>query len=331
MVERLAPEQTYFMHHSPSLGIAAALSTDRAEIRTVLKKHGLRIGDFSRPNTAIACGYILVCWLAIACGSLLWIKGGYARVPGLAILAFAQHALLMLTHEASHHSLFARRSLNNLLGNLCCALPIGQTVRSYAVHHRPHHAHLNAGGDTAYFLTDPSKSRRRIAWIFLSFLIGRVIWDLVLRTVYGSRADGTRDGDSASEVRLTERRRAVAVIGYHGAIVAVCFEYNLLDLWLAWVASAILFVPILDGFRTIAEHRRGSTDSPSFHTRSHHLYRPLSWVFSPFFQYHWEHHLFPGVPHCRLGRLHRLLVDADLAGARSAPGAILGAFIRGLA
>jgi fatty acid desaturase len=318
------------MHDSLGGGIAAALSADRAAIRAVLTKHGLRIADFSRPSTAIACGYILICWLAIALAGSLWIKGGYARVPALAILALAQHALLMLTHEASHLSLFAGRSLNYRLGDLCCALPIGQTVRSYAVHHRPHHASLNTEGDTAFFITDPSKSPGRLAWIFVSFLLGRVIWDLALRAVHGSRVDGTRHAGSAQEVRLTERRRVLAVSGYHSAIVLVCLAFHSLDLWIAWTASTILLVPVLDAIRTVAEHRRGAGDTSDFHTRSHHLYPPLSWMFSPFFQFHWEHHLFPGLPHCRLGRLHRLLLETGLEGARPARGGIFGAFIRGL-
>ncbi len=54
-------------------------------------------------------------------------------------------------------------------------------------------------------------------------------------------------------------------------------------------------VPFLDGVRTIAEHRFAEGGAHS-HTRSHHNSAVLSAIFAPFFQYHWEHHLFPSIP-----------------------------------
>ena len=318
------------MGPDPFAGTATAIAADRALIEAVLAQRGVRIRDFTRPSGLHACGYVAACWLAVAAGVALWNAGGYGAMTAVPIFALTQHALLTLTHEACHLNLFPRKELNNMAGDLLLALPIGQTVRSYAITHLPHHTHLNTAQDTAFFATNPSHSRGRVCWMFLSFLLGRTVWDLALRTWNGGRLDRSFSGPGSPTVSGTERRRAVAVLVYHAPIVAAAYAWGFLGLWIAWTVSSIMLVPVIDGVRVIAEHRRGSRDGSTFHTRSHHVNGLLSGLLSPFFQYHWEHHAVPGVPHCRLGRLHRLLVKAGVGQARPARAGIFGAFIRGM-
>jgi fatty acid desaturase len=87
-----------------------------------------------------------------------------------------------------------------------------------------------------------------------------------------------------------------------------------------WLATVMTVTPTLDGIRTLVEHRRAPGDAGAFHTRSHHRSLVVSGLMAPFFQYHWEHHLFPAVPHHELARLHRILVAQGVAGARARDG-----------
>jgi hypothetical protein len=97
---------------------------------------------------------------------------------------------------------------------------------------------------------------------------------------------------------------------------------------LAWIATLLTVTPTLDGIRTLVEHRALPGSAAPFHTRSHHLNALLSGLAAPFFQYHWEHHLFPAVPHHRLAELHRLLVARDVPGARPPDGGFLRVLAR---
>ena len=318
------------MGPDPFVGTAVAIAADRALIEAVLARRGLRIRDFMRPSSLHGCAYIAACWLAVSAGATFWFVGGYWTIVAIPIFALAQHGLLMLTHEACHLNLFPGKKLNSLAADLLLALPIGQTVHSYTLTHLPHHTHLNTAGDTAFFATNPSHTWGRVCWLFLSFLFGRTLWDLALRTWSGGRLDRSFSGAGSQAVSATERRRAIAVLAYHIPLVVAAYAWNSLDLWVVWTICSITMIPVIDGIRVIAEHRRGSRDGSTFHTRSHHVNWALSYIFSPFFQYHWEHHAVPGVPHCRLGRLHRLLVDEGVDQARPVPGGIFGAFVRGI-
>jgi fatty acid desaturase len=238
--------------------------------------------------------------------------------------------MLLLNHEASHLNLVRGRAANYVIGNLFVALPIGQSVESYAVTHRPHHSHLNTGRDTAFYVTNPDLPRKQVIFTLASLLFGRVLWDLVVRSTSGRRADSTIKTGGEEKVSRTERTRLIAVLMYHAPIIATAFYFEALWMWIAWTASTITLVPFLDGLRTIGEHRRGTEFPEQFHTRSHHLNMFLSAVTAPFFQYHWEHHALPGIPHYQLARLHRILVEAGVRPALPVPGGLAGAFWRGL-
>jgi fatty acid desaturase len=219
---------------------------------------------------------------------------------------------------------------NHLFGNIFFALPVGQTVRSYAVSHVLHHTKLNSEQDPAFFITNPKLSKRRVAWILLSLLLGRVIVDLAIRTYNGRRADASIKTGNAEKVVQAERQRAWLVFVYHAPIILIAVWFNAILLWVVWVLCAVCIVPFLDGLRSIVEHRRGANDAGRFHTRSHHTNPLVSAMFAPFFQYHWEHHAAPGIPHCRLRRLHRLLLASEVPGAHAVRGGFWGGFRTGL-
>lgn len=302
------------------------VAADRALILRTLRERGLSLRDFTSPKPQATILYILGCWSFVVLGVAAWFE---SAVLAIGIFAPTQHAMLSATHEASHRGLARNRRLNRILGNLFFALPVGQTVQSYAINHEPHHNSINTPADTAYYMTNPDLSRRQIALVLLSLLFGRVLWDMALRTLTGARADKNFVSTNAAKVAKIERVRLALLIAFHTPLIALAAATGNLWIWIAWTVSTITLVPFLDALRTIAEHR--IADRIEFgDTRSHHKNRIISTLCAPMFQYHWEHHALPGIPHCQLKRLHRILLDAGLKRAQPHPWGIGGALVAGL-
>ena len=280
-----------------------------------------------QPSLWHTARYVITVWVFVAIAIATWIA--WSPVLAVVIFALTQQAMLLLNHEASHLSLMRGRTGNYIIGNLFFALPIGQTVESYACTHGPHHTKLNTSGDTAFFVTNPEFSRKKVTLVLLSLLFGRALWDLLVRGLSGRRADRSISTGGEDKVARVERVRVVGVLLYHAPFIAIAAYFGLLWIWIAWTISAITLVPFLDGLRTIGEHRRGAEFPEQFHTRSHHLNVVLSALTAPVFQYHWEHHALPGIPHHQLARLHRILVEAGVRPAMPLPGELAGAFMKG--
>ena len=71
----------------------------------------------------------------------------------LAILAGRQLCLAILMHDASHHSLFKNKWLNNATDWLC-AKPIWNDLHQYRAHHMRHHAKTSLPEDPDLSLVD---------------------------------------------------------------------------------------------------------------------------------------------------------------------------------
>jgi fatty acid desaturase len=121
------------------------------------------------------------------------------------------------------------------------------------------------------------------------------------------------------------------LIAYHAPIFAAIAYEGLWLVWLTWALVAATLVPFLDGLRTVAEHRFGADhDEGRDHTRVHHTNIFISAIVAPFLQHHWEHHLFPSIPHCHLVKFHRLLVSLGVKHAEPLHGGFPRALADGL-
>jgi fatty acid desaturase len=61
----------------------------------------------------------------------------------IVLVGAAQHQLTVLAHEASHHTLFQNRWLNELVSDWCCMFPMLSTTHHYRLHHLAHHQFVN--------------------------------------------------------------------------------------------------------------------------------------------------------------------------------------------
>ncbi|MFA5938240.1 MAG: fatty acid desaturase, partial [Sinimarinibacterium sp.] len=77
------------------------------------------------------------------------------------VLGGRQLALAILSHEASHRTLFRSGRLNDTLGDWFAARLIWNDVPRYRAHHMRHHAHTGSPRDPDLSLVTPFPTTRR--------------------------------------------------------------------------------------------------------------------------------------------------------------------------
>ncbi len=303
--------------------MTALMHAERARIRATLARDGLTPRDFEAPDGAKALRYIATVWAALLATAFAWqALPGATALALIPVIGVIQHAMLNIVHEASHDLLLRDRRRGGWVANLFAALPIAHTVASYRVTHRDHHSFLRSTRDPSAYVTLPELTRRDIRRTVLQLLGGRLVWELVARSVAGRRFR-SEDTAARNDLRDTDRRRLLAVAAFHATSFGIAAGLGAVSFWVAWLVTVMTVTPTLDGLRTLVEHRSLPADG-AFHTRSHHRSTLASGLMAPFFQYHWEHHLFPAIPHHGLARLHAHLLAADDVGAQPAAGGFFG-------
>src|SRR5947209_7626483 len=145
------------------LGLAvrghSGMATALAESTTLLQKPELkaRLQEFRRPDNVTNWFYLLRTYLFLAVvigGSAIffthyagwgihWAWTIPVAVIAVILIGAGQHQLTALAHEASHHTLFKNRLLNELVSDWCCMFPMLSTTHHYRLHHLAHHQFVN--------------------------------------------------------------------------------------------------------------------------------------------------------------------------------------------
>lgn len=228
-------------------------------------------------------------------------------IVGALIAARGQRGLEALVHEASHGN-WSRRStaLNDRLASVLAAAPMIADLGAYRVAHRLHH--------TRYGTIDDVDRRRYV--------------DLRLDDLDRSSAmKYTRGMFHRLPMYWTGWMKSVGV-GLGVAIRFVLWWAVLVAVtsaaarsWatgvfvgVAWLVVMTVFLPILRFIGESAEHvyLEGST---IFGTTVSNIGRLHKLGLHPHGDgYHAVHHLWPGIPHHAIARIHRLLLVADADG-----------------
>ena len=213
------------------------------------------------------------------------------------------------THEATHFHIARNRKWNDLLGDLFMAGPTGVTVAHYRWQHFRHHAHVN----------DPEAEIDQSAWICLR---GNNLFVQALYHLAGLHAVRTilRYSHSSPDPRKsTLPPRSVASMAsfvvVNGAVFLRC---ALADQWymyfLMWVAPLFTIAVTIANVGTIVEHQPSSDVCDVGLSKLPVVTRLMKagWleriVFGHVgFFFHFDHHLYPGVPVHRLPELRAIL------------------------
>jgi len=227
------------------------------------------------------------------------------------------NCLAQLVHESDHGSLFRASRLNTLVGNLC-AYPVGYHRYGHREAHLDHHTYLNTERDPDRIWNRPDQTTRD--------LFGAFLRDLFLASAihrFLQYALPRERGGAVSTRRPLTAFGAAAVtllpVFVMQALIFGLFAFTAGPWFYLWlhVLPAMTLYPAQIRLRSTVEHSFAEDWPPSpdgvwvSRTTRPNL---LEWfLFAPFGQYyHYEHHIFPAVPHYNLGRVHRLLLEAGI-------------------
>jgi fatty acid desaturase len=135
------------------------MATALAEPTTLLQDRQLkaRLQEFRQPDNATNWFYLLRTYLLLAVvigGSVAffthysawgvdWAWTIPVAVVAILLIGAGQHQLTALAHEASHHTLFKNKWLNELVSDWLCMFPMMSTTHHYRLHHLAHHQFVN--------------------------------------------------------------------------------------------------------------------------------------------------------------------------------------------
>ncbi len=232
--------------------------------------------------------------------------------PWLALLTLpflgAQiYKITIIMHDCCHGTMLANRKLNDALG-VAGGYFVGADFDTFRRTHWKHHAKFGENDDPQgddYLHLDMAP-RLRLVWHILRPLVGYNLFKVFL---FGASAPGTASRPATRKERFT-LLLGIGVVQLSIAATATGFGQVWWTVLLYPIAAATwgLFFSQTRGF---AEHVAMPGQNP-VHARTH----TPNWFDKLFFynlnfNYHIEHHEFPGVPSCHLPRIHEAMRQQD--------------------
>lgn len=239
------------------------------------------------------------------------------------LLGGQQLACAIITHEASHRTLFKTKWLNTHLADWLCARPVWLDVERYRQHHLQHHLHTGTKDDPDMSLVSPypgtaSSLRRKIARDLLGYTGLKRILGLLLMDIgamkYTMSGDVTWLDKSALSIGQQARslaRNAGPVVIANLLLFAMLQSFGAGWAYLAWPLAYLSSFSLYIRIRSLAEHACMPGGSDIFdNTRTTAAgYLAKLTVAPHHVNYHQEHHLMASVPFYNLPRMHRLLIQ----------------------
>lgn len=250
--------------------------------------------------------------IAVAIAAALWSGHWLVWIVAALVVGRCQHALAVLMHDAAHYRLLDHRGANDFVGQWLCAKPIASHLYIYRTVHLRHHRYLHTDKDPDLSLSEPFPCGRR------SF-VRKLMRDATGVSALVMRGYVSVDKTSG-RMRLTPRQgnlfrywsaQTIATRALAAAIVGgiVYAGYGLAFLVL-WVLPLLVVYQVILRARGVLEHAAVPDKlDPLRNARTVVSRNPLARFFlNPHHvAYHLEHHLYPGVPHYHLPRLHAAL------------------------
>lgn len=243
-----------------------------------------------------------------------WVDHPVGYALALVPLGSRQQALGALFHDAAHRLVARPRWLNDALGSLLSAWPLGLSLGGYRRYHFAHHRHLGTDGDPeiTHKRALPQwalpASPRRVARHFALDLLGGGLPHL------------------AAAGRLTRPVSALEAGGlgaFWAAITLIAWRFHMIWVPVLWVTSIATVFWSGVRLRIWTEHL-GTLDTHRIAVPAWlaHLIMPHS------IGLHWEHHHWPGVPFSSLPRLRAALPPGEGAPPVIGLGELVGAFVQ---
>lgn len=218
-------------------------------------------------------------------------------------IAGRQHALLVLFHDASHHLLYKKPKVNDVLANLLLAFPLFMSIRLYRHHHHQHHIHTNTENDPDILDATPPASRKALYLLLLMDFTGIN----GLKSLRSINTFGVTQLFVRNPLHKAERRLFLLFIA---TLIGLLSFFHLFRFYLLyWVIPMWFFLPALLRMRSLGEHAGRRGQSALFFARSIQVNLLERALIAPLnINLHLEHHIFPNIPFYNLQKLSRLLL-----------------------
>lgn len=265
-----------------------------------------------RKSTVIAALHVLLtaaCLIALFAVYVLagraGVSGWFVYLPGALAAGVLQHRLLIVHHETLHRTLFPGRRTNEVVGSVAGGL-IGFTM-AYRSQHMAHHVHLGTDADPDLHNYAPYPANRAV---LLGDLLATLSGFAAVRQFLSQlRAPRARRASGGS----LPDRGLLAVLACQVVLFASCAAAGSPGAYLfGWLLPLLTVTKTITFLRNLAEHlvrADGGGESPSgSRLRTVRCGFLEGLVFAPLnFNYHGEHHLYPGIPFYNLPDAHRIL------------------------
>lgn len=262
--------------------------------------------SLTRINSSWNVLRIFLDWLIIilVITASLILESVFAYFIGLIIVGSRQQSLSVFLHDGAHGLLIRNRKLNNLLSEVLLAWPLFTSMRGYRSIHLLHHKYLNTQLDPDWARNQPGDLKSVKHWKeAFSIVCG-------LKTATRSLSSFLNLRNSAEKTRQDALWHSVRILFY----VVVASLVSLLSLWqealLYWVAPFLFYSMPVFRFRGISEHWGLENDSTARMTRTI-IVNPVEafLVYPNNINYHFVHHLYPGIPYRKLPEAYSLLIQ----------------------
>lgn len=250
-----------------------------------------------------------------AMAMVAWAPNPITIVLALFIIGARQLGFAIIMHEASHRTLFASRTWNDLVGNWLASYPVWLDMAAYRRYHLTHHAKTGTLEDPDIGLAAPfpitPESFRRKVWRDLSGQTGVKQARLVFLRDIG-KFDRARDaelGMNRGERNENNWRKLIPVFASNAVLLGILTLAGHPALYLLWVGAWLTTYRLVTRIRSIAEHGMVPDGlDPLQNTRTTRARWWERLLIAPnFVNFHLEHHLMMTVPHGNLARFHELL------------------------
>jgi fatty acid desaturase len=255
-------------------------------------------------------GWLVVVWAGV---TLTWFAGHWSitaaqwTIPLVVPLCMLYvgtriHALSVQIHEGSHYLLASSRRVSDLVTNLGAGWWILNSVEEYRRVHNLHHKHLHEAEDPdgPLYLGEMSAARLR----------DDLFRDLTGRTALHRGRTYVDVGEDGPGLAAWIPKIGANAVLWVGWMLVAGFWVGSIAYALFWAVPLLTIFPALTRLRLLGEHHSGRRDGRARFVARTTECGPLSrHLVGGRMEFHFEHHLLPGIPYRNLRVLHRRLAD----------------------
>ena len=260
-------------------------------------------------------------WIAAAMALVAFFPNVLTIIIALFVIGGQQLSCAIIMHDAGHHSLFQKNSMNDFVGKWFGSYPVINDVIKYRPYHLKHHLLVGTEEDPDVSLTTayPAgvKSMLRKFGRDLSGATGIKLQYVSILTNLGYlKYNLNREIERINQKDRTWKQFFQVVFqNFHGPILSNLVLFGILlalgepQLYLLWVVAFFTTFNFSTRVRSIAEHSMtDDVHNPLRNTRTTYANFVEKILFAPNnVNYHLEHHLMMGVPSYNLPKMHQIL------------------------